>query len=63
MLPLHIIEELRRREEHSRADRQKRLQLPLPGADPSKPQRQPAKDDTEPQPGSDRGVWICDLLG
>ena len=59
MLPAHIIEELRRREECARRSEQPRVHLPLPEL----------KDDPEerthrrPPCEENRGVWIVDLMG
>jgi hypothetical protein len=58
MLPAHIIEELRKREEYAREQERPRVRLPMPevpelGTDASLEQ---SSDDA-------RGVWIVDLFG
>ena len=63
MLPAHIIEELRRREEHARQREHERLQLPLPGNDVHAERVSDTDSNSEEEPEVERGVWICDLMG
>lgn len=59
MLPAHIIEELRRREESARRVDQPRVQLPLPEPEDEPERRRPRT----PRHEENRGVWIVDLMG
>jgi len=58
MLPAHIIEELRKREEYAREQERPCVHLPVPEI--------PTRDtDASLEPSSDdaRGVWVVDLFG
>jgi len=58
MLPAHIIEELRRREEYVRQQERPRVRLPVPEAP------EPVIDASLEQSSDDaRGVWVVDLMG
>lgn len=63
MLPAHIIEELRRREEHAREIEQERLRLPLPGTEVPAERVSDTQAEPEDESKVERGVWICDLMG
>ena len=59
MLPAHIIEELRRREEYAREQERPRIHVPLPE------ETAPVAEEACLERSSEdaRGVWVIDLFG